>query len=173
MTEALSALQTIENDIQGINRHRYSYQLPCLEEFVEAYTFAIYLQRQMVISAQEVERALPPSVRLTDQDYANGLFDLFGEMMRYATVSSAQAGSLAGSDGETGRNVLGDMHELAAGFETLPVQGDKKYGIKIDTMRQSVKKVERLGYSLVIRGSERPKGWMPDLKDDADVLMED
>ena len=38
---------------------------------------------------------------------------------------------------------------------------------KIDVMRQSVEKVEGAAYGLVVRGSERPKGWIPDLGGDA------
>ena len=38
---------------------------------------------------------------------------------------------------------------------------------KIEVMRQSVEKVEGAAYGLVVRGSERPKGWIPDLGGDA------
>ena len=38
---------------------------------------------------------------------------------------------------------------------------------KMQVMRQSVEKVEGAIYGLVVRGSERPKGWVPDLGGDA------
>ncbi len=34
---------------------------------------------------------------------------------------------------------------------------------KMQVMRQSVEKVEGAVYGLVVRGSERPKGWVPEL----------
>ena len=37
----------------------------------------------------------------------------------------------------------------------------------MEVMRQSVEKVEGAVYGLVVRGSERPKGWVPDLSGDA------
>ncbi|KAJ3473650.1 hypothetical protein NLG97_g10199 [Lecanicillium saksenae] len=75
-----------------------------------------------------------------------GVFDLFGELMRFATVTTAQTGQLLG---DHGRTLLSDMQSLG-----------------VEAMRQSVRKVEKLGYGLVVRGSERPKGWLPDMKED-------
>lgn len=65
------------------------------------------------------------------------------------------------------RSVLSDMRELRTYLETLEVTPgsffardvDKKMGV----MRTCVEKVERGLYGLVVRGSERPKGWLPDL----------
>ena len=39
-------------------------------------------------------------------------------------------------------------------------------------MRASVEKVEKALYGLVVRGAERPKGWMPDTSDSAGRAVE-
>ncbi|KAL2268210.1 hypothetical protein VTJ83DRAFT_3056 [Remersonia thermophila] len=115
-----------------------------------------------------------PTVALTLDDYIYGVFDLTGEMMRFATTSTALTGTLAGgaSDGsadeagdEPPRTILHDMHELGTFFEMLPVPPGNRvqWEKKLAVTRQSVRKVERLGYDRIVRGSERPKGWVPDL----------
>ncbi|KAK3951602.1 TRAX protein [Pseudoneurospora amorphoporcata] len=105
----------------------------------------------------------PPIMSTTEDDYLYGVFDLSGEMMRFATTSTALTGKMAGAEDE--RTIVEDMHELGSFFEMLPTKaGDRKqWEKKLDVMRQSVRKVERLGYDRKIRGSERPQGWVPDL----------
>ncbi|KAK2033968.1 translin family protein [Colletotrichum zoysiae] len=165
MEDIKKHLTAIESDIQGINRYRYAYSLRCLEELVEALSFVHYLRTQTLITREETAAAVPANVLITEHDYMYGLFDLFGEMMRFATVTTAQTGQLAGVEG---RNILADIHELSSCFEILPEIPTKDFRGKIEVMRQSVRKVEKLGYGLAIRGTERPKGWVPDMKEDFD-----
>jgi predicted translin family RNA/ssDNA-binding protein len=106
---------------------------------------------------------MPADIQLTENDYLYGIFDLFGEMMRFATVTTAQAGRLVG---DHGRTILADMQELGFEHEMLPQVPTKDFRGKMAVMQASVKKVEKLGYGLAVRGSERPKGWVPDMKDD-------
>ncbi|KFA60852.1 hypothetical protein S40285_06195 [Stachybotrys chlorohalonatus IBT 40285] len=157
-------LASIAPDLQAANRHRYAWSLRCLEELVEALSMAHYLQHQTLITPAQAQAGVPADIALTPADYMYGVFDLFGEMMRFATVTTAQTGELVGAHG---RNILGDIQELGCAFEMLPDVPTKDYRNKMETMRQSVRKVEKLGYGLVVRGSERPKGWVPDMKDDA------
>jgi predicted translin family RNA/ssDNA-binding protein len=170
LAEITSLLTSIAPDLQSVNRHRYSYSLRCLEELVEALSFAHYLRHQRLITIADAQAALPDGVSLTPHDYLYGVFDLFGELMRFATVTSAQTGRLVGggTEGDEGedRNILSDIHELGCAYEMLPEIPTKDYRGKIEVMRQSIQKVERLGYGIVVRGSERPKGWVPDMKDD-------
>jgi predicted translin family RNA/ssDNA-binding protein len=193
-------LAAMAPEVQGINRYRYNWQLMCLEELVEALTFAHYLKTQSLISlvdlraitddlarrgAQEdavmadadastqaqdaeAEAALPaaPTIHITEQDYLYGVFDLTGEMMRFATTSTALTRELAGGAGDEGtasrrRTILQDMQELGSFFEMLPQNKSKHWTSKFDVLRQSVRKVERIGYDMVVRGSEREKGWVP------------
>lgn len=163
LAEIATLLSSISPDLHSINRHRYAYSLRCLEELVEALSFAHYLRHQTLIAPSEAQAAVPADVHLAPHDYMYGVFDLFGELMRFATVTTAQTGRLAG---EADRNILGDIHELSCAYEMLPEVPTRDYRNKMEAMRQSVKKVEKLGYGLVVRGSERPKGWVPDMKDE-------
>ncbi|RFU78724.1 translin-associated x [Trichoderma arundinaceum] len=163
LSEISKLLSAITADVQSINRYRYGFSLRCLEELVEALSFAHYLRHQTLITMEETQAAVPADIMLTPHDYMFGLFDLFGELMRFATVTTAQSGELVG---DYERNILGDIQELGCAFEMLPQIPTKDFRSKMDVMRQSINKVEKLGYGLVVRGSERPKGWVPDMKDD-------
>ncbi|KAM0485149.1 hypothetical protein ACHAPX_001127 [Trichoderma viride] len=161
--EISKLLSGITADVQSTNRYRYGFSLRCLEELVEALSFAHYLRHQTLITLEETQAAVPADVVLTPHDYMYGLFDLFGELMRFATVTTAQTGELVG---DYERNILSDLQELGCSFEMLPQVPTKDFRSKMEVMRQSINKVEKLGYGLVVRGSERPKGWVPDMKDD-------
>lgn len=162
----------------------------CIEELVEALTFAHYLRSQRLMGFGEavakvaelsghpddqmhVDARHPPApaVHVTEEDYLMGIFDLSGEMMRFATTSSALTGKMAGGgatppvDGRE-RTMVVDMQDLASFFEMLPQQYNKSYQVKLSTLRSSVLKVEKLAYGLTVRGSERPGGWVPDDAED-------
>ena len=170
LAEITEHLTKIAPDLQSINRYRYAWQMRCLDELVEAISLAHYLRHQTIITQSEAQATIPSGIPLTHLDYLWGIFDLSGEMMRFATVTTARTGTLVGRVG--GRNILGDLQELRYGLETLPEIPTKEYRGKMDVMRQSVQKVEKLGYGLVVRGSERPKGWLPDMKDEAPDTVE-
>lgn len=183
LNDISALLASIAPEVQGINRYRYARNMSCIEELIEALTFAHYLRTQSLMGYSEsvekvatlskspdqmdVQDAAHPSVLVTEQDYLMGIFDLSGEMMRFATTSAALNGSLDGpGPGPGARTIVADMQELGSVFEILPQQYGKSYAMKLDTLRQSVLKVEKLGYGLKVRGSERPAGWMPDTNDD-------
>ncbi len=183
-------LASVAGDLQGINRWRYAWTMRCLEELVEALTFAHYLRRQSLMGFDDAnaavtrlcERGRAPGdassaaadqqqqqqqtavIPLTRDDFLMGVFDLSGEMMRFATTTTALSGELAASAqaGGGGPTILADMQALASFFEMLPQRSDKAWLFKMETLGASVQKVEKLGYGLKVRGSERPKGWMPD-----------
>lgn len=190
-------LAAVAPDVQGINRYRYSRSMMCIEELIEALTFAHYLRSQrlmgfsevvtqvaelsgnhrddqMDVDAQDPPAPQPaatdsprPAVQVTEEDYLMGIFDLSGEMMRFATTSAALTGKMAGGsatpplDGRE-RTMVVDMQDLGSFFEMLPQQYNKSYQVKLSTLRSSVLKVEKLAYGLTVRGTERPAGWMPD-----------
>lgn len=172
MAEVTKLLQSVAPDLQSVNRHRYAWPLRCLEELVEALSMAHYLRHQRLITPSEAQAAVPADIALTPHAYMYGIFDLFGELMRFATVqraavlprASAVAAGGAPDDGK--RPILRDMQELGCAFEMLPRVPNKEYRSKMEVMRQSVRKVEALGYGLLVRGSERPQGWVPDMKDE-------
>ncbi|POS68476.1 hypothetical protein DHEL01_v213130 [Diaporthe helianthi] len=194
-------LATLAPDVQGVNRYRYSRSLMCLEELVEALTFAHYLRTQRLMGFSEAVAkvaelselsehtadrmhvdagdppatagpgCLPPALIITEDDYLMGIFDLSGEMMRFATTSAALTGKMAGrsaappADGRE-RTIAVDMQDLGSFFEMLPQQYNKSYQVKLSTLRSSVLKVEKLAYGLTVRGTERPAGWTPEDGDD-------
>lgn len=63
--------------------------------------------------------------------------------------------------------MLHDLRELRMQFEGLDTSAGngllgKEVGKKMAVMRTCVEKVEAAVCSLVVRGSERPKGWVPE-----------
>lgn len=167
LKEIAELLATIEGDVAGMNRYRYP--LICLEEFVEAISFSYYLQHQKIITFEEAQAALPVNITLTPSDYVFGIFDLTGEMMRFATAVTALSGSMPGRDAKSpeGRTILQDLQEVSSVLQICPPLGGKPgtWSKKLGIMIEQVRKVERLGYGVIVRGNERPKGWMPDMNE--------
>ncbi|KAI1264911.1 Translin [Xylariaceae sp. FL1019] len=175
LKEIAEHLSTIQADVQGMNRYRY--QLYCNEEFIEAVSFAHYLSHGKLITPSEAQAALPVDIPFTVGDYVGGIFDLTGEIMRIATAVTALTGSMPASSGEKEdemndgvadeRTILTDMQDVSSMMQICPPSGGKpsNYQKKMDIMIEQVRKVERLGYGVTVRGTERPKGWMPNLED--------
>ncbi|KAK9777419.1 putative Translin-associated protein X [Seiridium cardinale] len=192
LVEIKSMLSSIVDDVSGIRRYRYN--LICLEEFVEAVSFAHYLEHQRLISPQATQETLGDvNIPFTPVDYIYGIFDLTGEMMRFATTVTALTGAIptgvaavksdsdAANDNEdtkmhddhdatssndvAPRNILGDLQDVSSMLQLIQLS-DKNYRKKKDVMIEQVRKVERVGYGVTVRGNERPKGWMPDMNED-------
>lgn len=182
LAEIKSMLSTIVDDVSGIRRYRYN--LICLEEFVEAISFAHYLEHQSLISPKTTQEALGDvNIPFTAADYIYGIFDLTGEMMRFATTVTALTGAIPtgpvasekpdaedsamtdGDDVVVPRNILGDLQDVSSMLQLIHLK-DRNYLKKKDVMIEQVRKVERVGYGVTVRGNERPKGWMPDMNDD-------
>ena len=148
---------------------------------MEAVSFQHYLETQLLISHSEAQAKLPEGIILTEDDYVLGLFDLVGELMRFAITSMATNGELPGSrlssddpnmsgTPEEGREDMAmDLRSLRAHFEALDMKGSslsRDLGKKVEVMQTCVEKVENAVYGMIVRGRERPKGWVPDLRDD-------
>ncbi|GIJ91706.1 hypothetical protein Asppvi_010678 [Aspergillus pseudoviridinutans] len=188
--------QNVIPDVTGLNSWRYQRQLSgAIQEFIEALSFNHYLQTQTLISHAEVVAALPAEILVTEEDYLLGLFDLTGEMMRFAITSLSTGGQAdSGGDDLAARDIAGaganqnlpklpatqagivvDLREMRASFELLSVprrHANNMYrdmGKKVDVMQNSVEKVERAAYGILVRGSERPSGWTPDLSGPVDM----
>ncbi|KAJ5720239.1 uncharacterized protein N7483_008173 [Penicillium malachiteum] len=178
-------------DVTGINSWRYQRQISGgVQEFIEAISFDHYLRTQQLISLGESQARLPNEILLTEEDYLMGLFDLTGEMMRFAVMALSsgnatqkQASEADGStDGtkklpylsDTQSGIVVDLRTMRAEFEALSVPRRsnmlRDLVKKVEVMQNSVEKVERAAYGILVRGSERPSGWMPDLS--AGVEME-
>lgn len=135
-------------------------------------------------------------VMLTMEDYLLGVFDFVGELMRFAITAMATSGKLPGTEtrkqqstqdnrqgsdmdvdekedeqaSQPSRNILSDLRELRVYLERLDVPRNTPFGNdvqkKMGVMQTCVEKVENAVYALTVRGSERPKGWMPDLREE-------
>jgi predicted translin family RNA/ssDNA-binding protein len=163
---AMSGYRGIAGDVQGLNSFRYSSSLTGgNQELMEALAFQYYLEhgRLMPLDAARGEfesfggdgdQAIP----LSDMDYLLGVYDMTGELMRYAITVMA-IGGVKAEAGPGGRSVLVDLQELGRHLEGFRVEHDsrmqKQVRGKAEVMLQSIDKVERARYGLVVRGSER------------------
>lgn len=168
---------SIAPDLQGLNAWRYQRQISggC-QEYVEALSFQHYLETQRLLTHQEAQTLIPGGIELTADDYILGLFDLTGELMRFGITSMATSGTLPrgkGGDGSEGGDILGDLRSLRTSFEGMDTSSSttdesplkRDIAKKVEVMKKSVEKVENAVYSKIIRGRERPKGWVPDLNE--------
>lgn len=191
-------LKAMSKDLQGINAWRYQRQAsPGIQEFIEAFSCLSrlflkakvsvltsvvehYLRTGMLISREHAMDGMLWNIPLTTDDYALGLFDLTGELMRFAVTAIATTGSLPASKPNSlsiNRSILTDLRQLRTYFEALDTTScsgtglGRDVGKKMEVMVQSVEKVENAVCSLIIRGQERPKGWVPDVTDDGGALQ--
>ncbi|PNY29852.1 Uncharacterized protein TCAP_00241 [Tolypocladium capitatum] len=147
MAEITELLRSIAPDLQSINRHRYTWPLRCLEELVEALSFAHYLRHQTLITLAEAQAAMPADIALTPHDYMYGVFDLFGELMRFATVQRGEV--IAAPDQKGKRTILRDIQALGCAFEMLPEVPGKEFRGKMEGERAA----ERVGAGYEGRGA--------------------
>jgi len=168
-TTIQNLLQSIVPDLQGINANRYRGNISGgMQEFMEAVLFQHYLETQRLMSFEDAARQMPDGIALTYEDYALGLFDMTGELMRFAISYMAMNGQLPGTtaEGREKSSILTDMQALRSELEGLDAIGSyslsKDFWQKLKTTRTSIEKVENGVYSMIVRGKERPKGWRPD-----------
>jgi predicted translin family RNA/ssDNA-binding protein len=132
------------------------------------------LEKQQLISQEEAQKLISGGITLTEGDYILGIFDLIGELMRFAITTMATTGEIprcnpeAGNTGET--DILTDLRSIRVAFEALDTVENKALGgiardmdKKMQVMKTCVEKVEQSVYGMIIRGRERPKGWIPDI----------
>ncbi|KIW07351.1 uncharacterized protein PV09_02197 [Verruconis gallopava] len=186
-----NSYDAIAADLQDINAHRYSHNITGgNQELMEAISFQHYLETQRLITIEESREKLAAmssgkhKVMLTESDYVLGICDMVGELMRFAITAMATGGQIAPAASKVNdddmdtdlpepRSVLSDMRELRGYLELLDAGGSslaKDFGKKMPTMQECVEKVEKASYGQVVRGSERPKGWIPDLDDKREEL---
>lgn len=123
---------------------------------------------------------------VTGEDYLMGLMDLTGEIMRFAVVqlssgnATATAPATEGSVeaqpprlSDTQAGIVIDLRTMRARSEALSCPRKhnmmRDLGQKVGVMQSSVEKVERAAYGILVRGSERPTGWTPDLSGPVEV----
>lgn len=107
-------------------------------------------------------------IEITPADYILGIFDLVGEIMRFGITMIAMRGDV--------QKLLRDLRELRMQFEALDISAGgggllgKEVAKKMGVMRTCVEKVETAVCSFIVRGSERPKGWVPEQTTERSIL---
>jgi hypothetical protein len=181
-----NSYEGVAADLQGLNAYRYANNITGgNQELMEAVAFQHYIETQSLISIEEARTKMlsmttgDQKIMLTEADWALGVFDMVGELMRFAITSMATGGQIVlplGDAMDLGegvtlnppRSVLADLRELRNYLELVDASGSslsRDYGKKMGVMQECVEKVEKASYGQVVRGSERPKGWVPDLED--------
>lgn len=182
ITDSLTTL--LASDLAGTNAWRYQRQIsPGMQEWVEAAVFQRYLETQTLLTVDEARKLLPEGMLLTDEDWLLGVFDAVGEMMRFGITGMAVGGKVLGGKGtgqetEKGeanademeidskgeeRNMLVDLRLLRSLLERLETRRSGwDLSKKIPVMKTCVEKVENAVYGMIVRGRERPKGWVPE-----------
>jgi len=168
VSEIAAALASIAPDLQGLNANRYQRNISGgLQELVEALAFHHYITAGTLLSYSSAgSSAVLSGIELTVSDYILGIFDFVGEAMRFGITMVA----LSGGDGGDADKILMDMRRLREEFEgidTLHHGGGSFIGKDVDkkmmVMKQCVEKVENAVYGVIVRGSEKPKGWVPEV----------
>ena len=171
-------MSSITPDLVNLNAWRYQSQVsPGLQEFVEAAAFRHYLTTQRLISLADTQALLPRGILLTEEDWILGIFDTVGEMMRWGITGIAMSGQLPGRqpEGGNGRDIVMDLRELRLHLESINAKGsglNRELPKKMGVMKTCVEKVENAAYGLVVRGKERPRGWVPEAREDNRVEVE-
>ncbi|KAH6620362.1 Translin [Boeremia exigua] len=83
----------------------------------------------------------------------------------------------ASTEDQKPRTVLDDLRSIRLQLEMFEAPYGPKWVSELETkkmpvLRECVDKVEKALYGLTVRGSERPKGWMPDMSSDRRAEVE-
>ncbi|KAF8453130.1 Translin [Terfezia claveryi] len=139
-----------------LNSHRYAQNISGgIQEYLEAISFHHYLITGRLLTITQAQASLPEAINLTIEDYFGGIFDLVGEVMRLAITIIATTPLDKEGGGVKTPKILDDLRAMRTG---LGKEVEKKMGV----MRTCVEKVEGAVYGMLVRGSERPAGWVPD-----------
>ncbi|KAK9347140.1 Translin [Lipomyces starkeyi] len=165
-----NAFGAVKDDLQGAGAWRYQRQISgAIQEYIEALLFREYLTERWILSHEEVQKLIGHEFLVTYSDYILGLLDTTGELMRFAitnlydvTASGVvQVSAIA-------KQICQLLRTLRIGFSGLRVNNSSstEFVKKLNTLYNSVDKVEKAVYSLIVRGSELPEGWIPVDDDD-------
>ncbi|KAG7099502.1 hypothetical protein E1B28_001348 [Marasmius oreades] len=133
---------------------RYQKQVsPGLQEYIEALSFAWFLENGTLIPSAEVQKTLmgedgAPYFPLTTSDYLLGVSDLTGELMRYAISGFGRLGGRSRAS-----EVCSFVRNCRADFERFtPYMWELNK--KQDVTSQSLMKMEDAAYAVAVRASE-------------------
>lgn len=166
-------LMKAENDLAAVREH-YVVQLvkelagtdfwklrraysPGIQEYVEAATLCKFCKTGTLLNLDEINAAFLPlsdhstnPLQINILDYLLGLADLTGELMRMAL------GRISDGELEFAQKICDFVREIHRELTLIvPIMDDSHdMKTKMDTMLQSVIKIENACYSVRVRGSE-------------------
>ncbi|KAF8971513.1 Translin [Flammula alnicola] len=144
----------LQPELQGDRFWRYQRQVsPGLQEYIEALSFAHYLDYGSLITFDEVQHTLMDSqgveyFPLTVSDYLLGLSDLTGELMRFAISGIARRGGR-----KKASEVCAFVRGCKSDFERMTPY-IRELSKKQSVTAQSLEKIEDAAYAIVVRSSE-------------------
>ncbi|KAJ8489650.1 hypothetical protein ONZ45_g13502 [Pleurotus djamor] len=154
----LKEIQTIyaglRDELAGDHYWRYQQQVsPGLQEYIEALSFAYFLEHWSLIPLKEVQRSLSddngvPFFPVTPSDYLLGLSDLTGELMRLSISAMSQRGGR-----KHAMEVCTFVRNCKADFEAFTPYV-RELSKKQAVTANSLEKIEDATYAIVVRGYE-------------------
>ncbi|THV06089.1 Translin [Dendrothele bispora CBS 962.96] len=155
---------SLRHELVGDRYWRYQRQVsPGLQEYIEALSFAHFLEHSTLITFQQVQDTLcdadgNPYFPLTISDYLLGASDLTGELMRFAISGFGKRGGRSNA-----LDVCAFVRNCKADFERFtPYVRDLSK--KQSVTAESLVKIEDAAYAAVVRSSEYDLS--PDMLDD-------
>ncbi|KAF8058274.1 Translin [Lyophyllum atratum] len=154
LREVQDVYANLKSELAGDRFWRYQRQVsPGLQEYIEALSFAHYLEHGSLIPFDRVQQTLcdadgVPYFPLTISDYMLGLSDLTGELMRFAISAIGRRGGRTKAS-----EVCAFVRSCKADFERMtPYIRDLSKKQAVTT--QSLEKIEDAAYAIAVRGSE-------------------
>ncbi|GHJ89727.1 hypothetical protein NliqN6_6129 [Naganishia liquefaciens] len=161
--EILDWLRKCRDDLVEANVSFWAYARnisPGIQEFIEAVSLLHYLRHSALITREELHERLreseensKPIVPISAEDYALGVSDLTGELMRYATNCSSTG------DYEAALHACAFVRDMKAGLDTSqPFVRDLKK--KQDVTDASLQKIEKICYAIqlkILEYGDRPE----------------
>ncbi|KAJ9099779.1 hypothetical protein QFC21_003777 [Naganishia friedmannii] len=152
--EILAWLRKCRDDLVkgGVSYWAYARNIsPGIQEFIEAISLLHYLRHASLITPEEVDERIResksdprPIVPISAEDYALGISDLTGELMRYATNCSSTG------DHETALHACAFVRDMKAGLDTAqPFVRDLKK--KQEVTSASLEKIEKICYAIQLK----------------------
>ncbi|KAK3027252.1 hypothetical protein RJ639_041198, partial [Escallonia herrerae] len=146
-------------ELQGTDfwKLRRAYSPGVVQEYVEAATFCNFCKSGTLLSLDEINAALLPlsdsavePLQINVLDYILGLADLTGELMRLAI------GRISEGELEFAEKICWFARSIYRELTLLAPEMDDSSDMrtKMDTMLQSVMKIENACFSVHVRGSE-------------------
>ncbi|KAI0336092.1 Translin [Cubamyces sp. BRFM 1775] len=154
LAEIQTLFANMRDELAGDRFWRYQRNVsPGLQEYIEALSFAHYLEHRSLISYDQVQTTLTDRegnvyFPLPLEDYLLGLADLTGELMRFAIAAIPRRGGR-----QKASDVCSFVRACKADFEGLTPYF-KELRKKQSVTSQSLEKIEDATYAVVVRTSE-------------------